>query len=407
MMRPLLPLAILLTVVLTACACRSAAPTDDAAAKAGDTVTAVRGVWVPSPRFTDVLHTRQGVSRFVQSLDDLHMNAIFLVAYAETKTIYRSRTLTSHSTYATPDEGWLLADYAAQYHSDTGDPVRDLIDEAHRRGIRVFFWYEYGFMGQGRPIAADNPLLAANPQWLGIAHDGTPANYNGSDYYFNAYDPQVQEFLLNLVEEGLRLYPDVDGIQGDDRMPAMPRDSGYDDCTTALYRSEHGGNEPPASPDDPQWVQWRVDILNAFARTLHDRVRAINPKAMVSFAPNPYPWCEQKLMQQWPQWCRDGACHLLTVQCYRYSADAYRATVAEVARRLGQCRPGQLFAPGMILTEGANSKMTPALLEQQLQINRQLGTAGEVFFYNRGLDNPGVREVLKRFYRSRARFPGL
>ena len=49
----------------------------------------IRGAWLPSPRFTSVLHTYQGVKDFVKQLDDLNMNAIFLVSYAETKTIYK------------------------------------------------------------------------------------------------------------------------------------------------------------------------------------------------------------------------------------------------------------------------------------------------------------------------------
>lgn len=49
----------------------------------------IRGVWAPSPRFTAVLHTYQGVKDFVKQLDDLNMNAIFLVSYAELRQFIR------------------------------------------------------------------------------------------------------------------------------------------------------------------------------------------------------------------------------------------------------------------------------------------------------------------------------
>ena len=42
----------------------------------------VRGVWVPAPRFTDVMWTHDNVVRFVDELDSLNMNSIFLVSYA-------------------------------------------------------------------------------------------------------------------------------------------------------------------------------------------------------------------------------------------------------------------------------------------------------------------------------------
>lgn len=356
----------------------------------------VRGVWVPAPNFTDVLHTRENVRGFVEDLDELNMNAIFLVSWANTSTVFKSRVLVENSTYATAEQGYMLAAYA-----DGFDPVRLLIDEAHARDIKVFFWFEYGFMGEGRPIAADNPILARNPSWLGVGNDGGPSNYNGSDYYFNAYDPAVQRFMLELVEESLELYPDVDGIQGDDRMPAMPRNSGYDDYTVALYKQQHDGRTPPANIDDAEWVRWRLDILNDFGRRLYATVKAASPDAMVSFAPNPYPWCVEKLMQEWPQWCADGICDLLAVQNYRYTVEAYRSTLTEVMKN----RPaGQPVAPGMILS---SAQMTPEMLRAQLQINRQFGVAGEVFFYNKALDDPAFRAVLKDVYRDKVKFPAL
>lgn len=77
------------------------------------------------------------------------MNSIFLVSYAETKTIYKSDVLMHYSTYKTQEESYLLSGYSKQYQSSTNDPVRDLIDEAHKHDIKVFFWFEYGFYGRG------------------------------------------------------------------------------------------------------------------------------------------------------------------------------------------------------------------------------------------------------------------
>lgn len=365
----------------------------------------IRGVWVPAPRFTSVLHTYRNVKDFVSLLDSLNMNSIFLVSYAETKTVFRSSVVTKYAMYQTPEDGYLLADYTKEYQSPTNDPVRDLLDEAHKRDIKVFFWFEYGFMGEGRPIASDNPLLAKNPHWLGRDNQLQPANYNEHDYYFNAYNPAVQNFLIELIEEALTLYPDLDGVQGDDRLPAMPRNSGYDEYTVSLYQSQHAGAMPPSDYNDASWVRWRLDILNAFARKLYQSVKSKKNKAMLSFAPNPYPWCRDKLMQEWPQWCKDGVCDLLAVQCYRYSAEAYRATLIEVLKYIKENNPDQLFAPGMILMEGSNSKMSPELLSEQLRINRELGVSGEIYFYNQALRNPEVQNVLKTEYKNKVNFP--
>ena len=80
-------------------------------------------------------------------------------------------------------------------------------------------------------------------------------------------------------------------------------------------------------------------------------------------------------------------CDLLAVQCYRYSEDAYRNTVLEVLNHIKMSSANSLFALGMILMEGSNSKMTPELRLKQIKINRDLGLNGEIYFYNKALNN--------------------
>ncbi len=359
----------------------------------------IRGVWMPAPKFTSVLHSYENLKSFVADMDETGLNSIFLVSYADNKTIYESRVLMENSSYTDIGQTSMLAPYASDYAGPSGDPVRDLIDEAHAKGIKVFFWFEYGFMGKGKPIAADDPILSVNPSWLGVGNDGLPANYNGSDYYFNSYDPEVQDFIIALVKESLELYPDVDGVQGDDRLPAAPRNSGYDAYTASLWASGHSGAQPPTDFNDGEWVRFRLDLLNDFARRLHAEVKASSPDTWISFAPNPYPWCEEKLMQDWPQWCGDGLCDLLAVQCYRYSEEAYRATVEEVVSYAREANPDQRIAPGIILMVGKDIKMTTDVLLRQIAVNRELGLSGEIYFYNEAIRNPEIKACLKSVYR--------
>lgn len=39
----------------------------------------------------------------------------------------------------------------------------------------------------------------------------------------------------------------VDGIQGDDRLPAMPAEGGYDAYSVSLYKKEHHDSLPPTN----------------------------------------------------------------------------------------------------------------------------------------------------------------
>lgn len=373
--------------------------------------TGIRGVWVPAPSYTTVLHSYKNVCAFVKLLDDLNFNSVYLVSYADSKTIFRSDVLSLYARYNNPGQGYMLTPYMKSYNtpvkSPTGDPVRDLIEEAHKHRIKVFFWFEYGFMADISGLKSTNPLVAANPGWVGLGNDRKPSNYNNHDYYFNAYNPEVQNYLISLIEEALKLYPDLDGIQGDDRMPAMPRNSGYDNYTIALYQSEHNGALPPDDYNEAEWVRWRLNKLNEFGLRLYSAVKAVNKKVIVSFAPNPYPWSMENLMQEWPQWCRDNICDLLAVQCYRRSADAYEATLSEVLKHVKSSRPDQIVAPGIILMEGGNLKITPQVLSEQIAVNRKLGINNEIYFYNEALNNKEIMNVFRKAYKKEVDFPGL
>lgn len=355
----------------------------------------VRGVWIPDPSFTDMMHTHE---RLVDDLDRLHrtgINTLFVCAYARTATIFPSRVYLENSTFNDPDSCYMLTPYRSTYGGAEGrfDPLRDLIDEAHARHMKVILWFEYGFMGSHGATPADHPLLARHPEWASRASDGGQANYNGSDFYLNGYHPGFQEFMLRLIDEALTMYPDVDGIQGDDRMPAMPRNSGYDDFTAARYR-EQTGKTPPADCNDAEWVRWRLDQLNDFARRLHERVKSRGDYA-VCFSPNPYPWCAENLMQEYPAWVKEGLVDLLSVQCYRFDTEAYASTLDGVRASLEGCDVP--LNPGIILKVGQRV-IDPEVLERELELNRQAGILGESFFYNEGLFDERIARVIGRSY---------
>lgn len=364
----------------------------------------IRAVWIPDPNHTKALHTYDNLLKTVNLLDSLNFNMIYICTYIRSQTAWKSQVLANHSTYETPEEGYMFRPYAANYKSATSDPLQDLITEAHKRGIKVVFWFEQGFMAGHGKINTKDPLVKKNPAWRGIGNDGKPVNYNNTDFYFNSYHPAVQQFLLDLIGESLKMYPNVDGIQGDDRLPAAPRNSGYDKYTVARYKAEFSGINPPLDFNDPAWVEWRLEILNNFAKTLHQKIKEIKPDALVCFSPNPYPWCETHLMQDWPSWLRENIVDVLSVQCYRNTPEAYRSTVMEAAEYVQKNTTKHVLNPGMILKIG-DQYMSEELLRTQLEINRELKTNGESQFYNEGLYNKDAQKVFKDVYSVKATVP--
>lgn len=358
----------------------------------------VRAVWIPDPSHTKALTSYENLLKTVNGIEELKLNTIFVCAWAKGKTIYPSPLLKSRSTWPSINDGYFFKDFITTYNhpkkSPTSDPLRDLINESHKRKIKVILWFEYGFMASHGQTPDNDPLFSANPHWMSKGNDARQSNYNKTDYYFNAYHPDLQEFMLQLFEEALTLYPGIDGIQGDDRLPAMPRNSGYDEFTVSKYKSEHNGAEPPTDFNNAEWVRWRLNILNEFGKKMYNRIKSRKASAMVCFSPNPYPWCLDNLMQDWPQWIDNGIVDLLSVQCYRNTIEAYTSTVETAQKYVSEKTKKNILNPGIILKNGSKI-MQKELLIKQLEANKKLKTNGEAFFYNEGLWDKDVQEVLK------------
>ncbi len=200
----------------------------------------------------------------------------------------------------------------------------------------------------------------------------------------NAYMPEVQDFIISLVMEVVKNY-DVDGVQGDDRLPAQPSHGGYSDFTVKLYQSENGGLLPPEDFRDKDWMKWRGDKLNAFAKRLYDTVKAENKNVLVTWAPSVYPWCYEEYLQDWPEWIRGGYADVVIPQVYRYNIDAYEITLNEldsIKEKLKDYKTPIL--PGVLLNVGKYVMEDDFLLET-IKMNRHHNYKGEVFFFYEGL----------------------
>lgn len=367
-----------------------------------DQETGVRAFWIPDPSHTSFLTSYENIQEGVALAKELNFNTLYAVAWAKTRTLYPSQVLADNSTYTDAREGMFTPNYTGK----SGDPLTDLIEVAHDAGLKVILWYEYGFMARwgSPPTPQNDKILAVHPHWVGINNQGEPSSYNNADFYYNAYHPEVQQFMIDLVMEAVENY-DIDGVQGDDRMPAMPRNSGYDEYTANSYK-EYSGEYPPHNIHNTAWVRWRADILNQFGQDLYDAVKAVKPHVLVTNSPNPYPWAFTNLMQEWPVWLDAGNVEILSVQCYRYNIASYMATVNEVLQYFNNHGDGnmQRLSPGLIVY-GSQGLTDPELLVKKMQYNRSVGITGESFFYDVPLNDVRIKRAIKAMYPGPAIFP--
>jgi uncharacterized lipoprotein YddW (UPF0748 family) len=326
---------------------------------------ALRGAWVTTAAST-ALDSRDNIKQCVQTCKAAGINNIFMVVYNNGRTIYPSTVM--NNLIGKP----ILERFAGR------DPLQEMIDEARAVGIKVHAWFEYGFSSSYSANGGD--IVAAKPNWAAKTSSGTLVVKNGFDW-LNAFDPQVQDYLISLFKEVTTKY-NIDGVQGDDRLPANPSTAGYDAYTTALYQSENGGASPPPNHLDAGWISWRAKKLNGFLKRLRTEVKAIKPSIFFSMSPSPYPFSLNEYLQDWPTWVDSSWVDAVMPQCYRYDNAAYTATLTQ--QKTYYRNTSVPFYPGVLVKSGATIQ-SDVFMTQMIQQNRLAGFKGECFFFYEGI----------------------
>jgi uncharacterized lipoprotein YddW (UPF0748 family) len=329
--------------------------------------TGVRGVWLTNVD-SDVLTSREKIIEAVDFCKKLGFNTIFTVTYNKGFTLYPSKVM--KQLFSVEIDSLYIG----------RDPLQELIEEAHKQNIKVFAWFEFGFSTSYQLNGGH--ILKAKPEWASKNVEGKLVVKNGFDW-MNAFHPEAQNYMLSLIEEVVSNYK-VDGIQGDDRLPAMPSEGGYDDYTIALYRKSHNGNNPPENSKDTEWVQWRADILTKYLERIYKRVKEINKDIIISMSPSIYPWSKEEYLQDWPTWLNNGYVELVCPQVYRYDIENYKSALNEIVQE--QVSKENLFRiyPGMLLKVGSYYA-SEDMIKEMIKVNRNAGLSGEVYFFYEGL----------------------
>ena len=164
----------------------------------------------------------------------------------------------------------------------------------------------------------------------------------------------------------------------------MPSSGGYDSLTVAMYQQEHDGRLPPKDYKNEAWVDWRAKKLNAYLAQLYKDVKEKKPNCIVSMAPSIYPWSKVEYLQDWPAWLEGGYVDMICPQVYRKDSASYERTLKETINYVDSAHRHLLY-PGILIKATDVLSPSKALLQYQMELNRQHGLMGEVFFYYEGL----------------------
>ncbi len=353
-------LSLLLTIILIIlCSCQNnkSKPTKP-----------VKGVWLTNV-VSDAMFSKDSIEAAVKRCHELGFNTIFVVTWNRGYTLYPSQVM--EKRFGIPID---------PKHAGR-DPLQEVIDAAAPYDIQVYAWFEFGFSSSYQEVDSGH-ILQKNPHWAAKDTAGDLVSKNGFQW-MNAFDEEVQDFILDLLKE-VALNYEVAGIQGDDRLPALPSLAGYDSMTISKYQMEHNGALPPNDIFDTAWVNWRADLLNDFMQRLHTELKTVRPDVQISVSPSIYPWSKEQYLQDWVTWVENGWVDMVCPQIYRYDLEKYRLELDKIVNEQVSEEYHDILFPGILARVG-DYYASDTLLRTFVDENRQLGIEGEVFFYYEAL----------------------
>ncbi len=332
----------------------------------------IRGLWIANRPHSQVLSSPDYIYRSLEFIKATGFNTVFPVVWNRDHTLFKSRVMEKNG----------FESIEPFYKSQNFDPLAVVIKAARELDLKVIPWFEYGFAAY--PLAGGGSILYRKPHWRALNKTGGEINHGGLTW-MNSFDEEVQEFILSLILEVAGNY-DVDGIQGCDRLPALPVAGGYNLEVIQRYQKEFNSTGIPQE-NDPRWIGWRADRLTDFLAHLYREIKSINPKLIVSLSPAVYPFSLNHLLQDVPGWIDRGIVDYLHPQIYRDRVENYRGE----ARKLRGLLPrgsSIKVAPGIAFTANGRD-LEAGDIQKCLGINRELSFDGYVCFHYEGLRKDG------------------
>jgi uncharacterized lipoprotein YddW (UPF0748 family) len=358
----------------------------------------IRGVWICSPFNSTVLTSEKTIADALKFLADHKFNYVFPAVWNQGYTAFPSQVMEDHGF---PQQ---YTDYKA--YKDGFDPLATIIREAGKLDIKVIPWLEYGFAASPYPCTNDkNHILKQKPEWSALDSEGNVVQHGGLTW-MNSLNERVQQFMQELILEIVEKYPDIDGIQGDDRFPAMPFLGGYDTKTKEKYNKNLPKYFENRRDDEwNKWVKFRADKLTNYLRDLSKKVKEKKSDLIVSMAPSPYPYGLNTLMQDSDVWVKYNIVDFLHPQIYRHSVDKYKAEVDKIIEKVKKEDHGK-YAPGIAFRVRNKDEKYINLTSQEIvecvRYNGQKELGGQVFFSYEGLreNNDAMAKALLNFWKN-------
>lgn len=210
----------------------------------------VRGTWI-----RPVETSKEQIIATLDKIKADGFNSIFLETYFHGKTIFPSRVMNKYG-FTIQNENF------ANF-----DPLEVWINEAHKRRIKVHIWFQTFYVGNITPGTEPSGILSVRPDWGNKTKKGANSagatmsvtEHNG--YFIDPANPEVQEFLLELIDEITVTYK-PDGINLDYiRYPNATSNNdlnawGFTAYAREDFKQQYGADPVELTVSDARWYDW-------------------------------------------------------------------------------------------------------------------------------------------------------
>lgn len=347
-----------------------------AAIQTNKVLTSCRGVFVTVLQKPEALSSRMEIERLVLFAEQTRMSDIYIQVYRANRSWFAS-TVSDDSPYKT-----FLALVGE-------DPLALLIKKAHRKHIKVHAWLNLLSLSQNThaPILKK---LGRDALTRNIKEKTKLKDYEiDGQYFLEPGNLRVRQELTTMVEELLRAYPALDGIQFDYiRYPDTNPHYGY--STMNMLRYKEATKTKSIVDTSHEWQQWKRDQVTSLLEELVRTTRKIRPNIKVSTTGcSSYTRAYKEAFQDWPTWVNKGIVDFVTVMTYPEDPLQFDIYIQDALKRINDPRK-------INIAVGAYKfRKNPDIFQQQWDLCEKMNNGQCVLFhYGNILEVPLLKKTL-------------
>lgn len=330
----------------------------------------MKGTWV---RPTET--TREQIINTLDNMKANGFNNVFLETYFHGKTIFPSQTMNKYG-------------FTVQNETFEGfDPLEVWINEAHKRGIGVHIWFQSFYVGNKNPNIDSSSILSVRPDWGNKTQKNADLPYatmsqsEHNGYFIDPANPEVHEFLLELIDEIITTYK-PDGINLDYiRYPnansrSIANSWGYTAYAREEFKEEFGADPVDLTLSDALWYDWNQYRRNKITEFVQ-KVGKLGKEKHVYISAVIFPDIASALstkQQDWRSWSQNNYIDGFTPLFLTYDSQMLSSMMNDVARI--KAPSTELYA-GLFVTFMGGA---PEDLIRQIYQTRRLNANGVILF---------------------------